>query len=120
MTRQLFFAAALGLVAAPASAQSLPAAIASGAVGERFDGYVGLAAEATPELRREVKAVNIKRRNLYIQLASSRNATAELVGMTTACELFEKLDVGQSYLLADGVWRRLLPGQARPQPDYCR
>jgi uncharacterized protein YdbL (DUF1318 family) len=112
--------AALLLAAAPAAAQPLPNAIAVGTVGERFDGYMGFAAAPAADVRRQVNAINIKRRNLYIQLASGKNATAELVGLTTACELFSKLAVGQAYLLQDGVWRRRAAGQPAPQPQHCR
>ena len=115
---------ALGLLAAvtasASGAQPLPAAIADGIAGERFDGYMGFAGNPSPEVRRRVNAINLKRRNLYIQLATGKNATAELVGLTTACELFSKLEPGQAYQLEDGVWRRLAPGQARPRTDYCR
>ena len=110
---------ALGL-ASPGVAQPLPAAIAGGSVGERFDGYMGFAVPPTPEVRRQVNAINIKRRILYIQLAAGKNTTADQVGMLTACELFSRLPTGQSYQLSDGVWRRLGAGEPRPQPDYCR
>ena len=69
--------AASALVAAPLSAQS-PAvgqAIAVGQVGERYDGYMGFAASPSPEVRRQVSAINIRRRNLYIGLAGRRNVT---------------------------------------------
>lgn len=117
---QAMLVAAAVAAASPALAQPLPTAIASGIVGERFDGYIGIAAGATPEVRRQVTAINIKRRSLYIQLASGRNATAEMVGLATACELFRQLPVGSAYLLKDGVWRRRAAGEAAPQPDYCR
>ena len=117
--RAYVFAAAM-LAAAPVAAEPLPNAIAAGTVGERYDGYMGFAAEPAPGVRRQVNAVNIKRRTLYIQLASGKNATAELVGLTTACELFSQLRVGTAYLLQDGVWRRRAPGQGAPQPQHCR
>jgi uncharacterized protein YdbL (DUF1318 family) len=117
--RALVLSAAIA-TAVPTAAQPLPDAIASGVVGERFDGYMGFAATPTPSLRRQVNAINIKRRNLYIGLASGKNATAELVGLTTACQLLSQLSVGQAYMLQDGVWRRRMPGQTAPQPDYCR
>ena len=87
-------AAAALAIAAPALAQRASAvgnAVAAGTVGERFDGYMGFVIPPSPEVRRQVGAVNIKRRNLYIQLASGKNVTADLVGMTTACELFAHL-----------------------------
>jgi uncharacterized protein YdbL (DUF1318 family) len=95
-------------------------AIAAGQVGERYDGYMGFAGAPSPEVRRQVSAINIRRRNLYIDLASRRNVTAQLVGMATACELFAQLPVGEAYMLEDGAWRRRAPGQAAPVPNYCR
>jgi hypothetical protein len=114
--------AAAALSATPVAAQS-PAvgqAIAAGQVGERYDGYMGFAANPSPEVRRQVSTINIRRRNLYIDLASRRNVTAQLVGMATACELFAQLPVGAAYMLEDGAWRRRAPGQAAPVPNTCR
>ncbi len=118
-----FFIAALpALAAAPADGQSpaVERAIQSGEVGERYDGYMGAVGVPSPELRRQVAAINLRRRNLYIGLAGRKNVSPQLVGMATACELLSKLGVGQSYMLSDGAWRRRAPGQAVPLPDYCR
>lgn len=110
------------LVAAPAAAQSvqLAAAIQAGQVGERYDGYMGTVGEPSPDVRRQVAAINLRRRNLYIELAVRRNVTASVVGLTAACTLIAQLPVGQSYMLSDGVWRRRAPGQPVSSPDYCR
>lgn len=117
-----FWIAAIGLAATPASAQSpaIARAIHAGQAGERFDGYMGYVSSAPAEVRRQVNAINIRRRNLYIGLASRRNVTAEIVGLATACELFAQLPVGEAYMLNDGVWRRRAAGQAAPVPNYCR
>jgi uncharacterized protein YdbL (DUF1318 family) len=115
-------AAAVAL-AAPAFAQSssaVSAAIAAGQAGERFDGYLGVVGTASEPLRRQVNAINLRRRNLYIELASRRQVTADVVGLATACELFAQLPVGEAYLLNDNVWRRRAPGQTAPVPNYCR
>ena len=120
MKRWLLLAAVV--LAAPAAAQTptLSAAIAAGQVGERYDGYMGLAAPASDEVRRQVNAINIRRRNLYIELASRRNVTAQVVGLATACQLFDRLSVGEAYMLGDGSWHRKMPGQPAPEPDYCK
>lgn len=123
MTVRWFSLAAALFAAAPAAAQSVSVvanAIAAGQVGERFDGYMGFVTDPPADLRRQVNAVNLKRRNLYIQLAGRRNVTADIVGLTTACELLAQLPVGRVYMLRDGVWRRRAPGQPVPVPDYCR
>ena len=114
--------ASLLLAASPVAAQSpnLAAAIQAGQVGERYDGYMGVVGEPSPDLRRQVAAVNLRRRNLYIELAARRNVTADVVGLTTGCTLLSQLPIGQSYMLKDGIWRRRGAGQNAPVPDYCR
>lgn len=116
----ILIAAAAGS-AAPVLAQStmIAQAIAAGRIGERYDGYMAFVGTPPPELRRQVQAINIRRRNLYIELSSRRNVTAELVGMATGCELLSRLPVGEAYQLKDGIWRRRT-SQTVPLPDYCR
>lgn len=114
--------AASALIAAPCAAQSpgVAQAVQAGQVGERYDGYLGFTGSPSPETRRQVSAVNIHRRKLYIELSTRKNVTAELVGMATACQLLSQLPVGEAYLLSDGIWRRRAAGQSIPLPDYCR
>ena len=112
----------LGVVAAaPAAAQpsSVSGAIAAGQVGERYDGYLGVVSGGSPQLQRQVAAINIHRRKLYTDLGDRRSVTPELVGMATACQLFSQLSVGEAYMLNDRVWRRRAAGQTAPLPDYC-
>jgi len=123
MMRAFVIAAALVLSAAPVAAQpaSLGAALRSGQVGERFDGYMGyVVPSVSPEVRRQVSAVNLQRRSLYLQLASRRQVNAQLVGIATGCELIAHLSAGQAYMLGDNVWHRVVAGQAPPSPNYCR
>jgi uncharacterized protein YdbL (DUF1318 family) len=119
MVRALLLAV---LLAAPAIAQSpqLSAAIAAGQVGERYDGYMGFASPPSPEVRRQVDSINIRRRSLYAELAARRNVTASVVGLTTGCTLLAQIPVGEAYMLKDGAWRRRGAGEAAPAPDYCR
>ena len=57
----------LGLVvmAVPAFAQTaaVDAARARGAIGERFDGYIGVAAPISAQVRSQVSTINIRRRH---------------------------------------------------------
>jgi uncharacterized protein YdbL (DUF1318 family) len=110
------------LAAAPAAAQTpaVNAARAAGAVGERFDGYIGVASAISSAVRSQVASINLQRRSLYSRLASSRGASPQDVGITAGCQLLARVGVGETYMLADGVWRRRAPGQAAPIPDYCR
>jgi len=66
-----------------------------------------------------VLGINIRRRNLYLELADRRNVTAQVVGVATACQLFRQLSPGEAYLLSDNVWRRWVPGQPKPVPEQC-
>ena len=115
-------AAALGWAAVPLSAQTagaLAQAIQAGQVGERYDGYMGFVTAPSPEVRRQVAAVNLRRRNLYIDLAGRRNVTAAVVGIATGCQLLRQLSPGEAYLLPDGTWRRWIPGQPLPVLQQC-
>jgi uncharacterized protein len=113
--------AAAALSAAPAAAQSplVAQAVQAGQIGERYDGYMGFVTNPSPQLRRQVDAINLKRRNLYIGLSTRRNVTPQLVGMATACRLFMQLPVGEAYMMSEGAWRRRAAGQRVPLPDYC-
>ena len=119
--RPISFVAALA-AASPLFAQSplISQAIAAGQIGERYDGYMGTVSTLTPQVERQVRAINIQRRNLYIQLSQRRNVTPDLVGMATACQLLSELPTGEAYMLADGTWHRRAPGQRIVLPDYCR
>ena len=96
------------------------AARRAGQVGERFDGYLGLVTttNVSAELRRQVGAVNIRRRALYSNLATRKGVTPEEVGVTAACSLLRRVSAGEYYLLGQGGWRRLAAGQSAA-PAYC-
>jgi uncharacterized protein YdbL (DUF1318 family) len=118
--RTLLLLAAL-LQGAPAIAQTsaLNGARAAGVVGERFDGYLGIAAPVPSTLRSQVAAINIQRRALYSRLAASKGASPQDVGITAGCQLLARVPIGGSYLWTDGRWRQRAAGQTSV-PDYCR
>lgn len=124
MTRplRLLFAALVVALAPAALAQTPTIATArqAGTVGERYDGYLGYLASAPAEVRRQVGAVNIRRRSLYTGLATRRQVTVQEVGIAAGCELLAEVKVGESYMLSDGEWRRRAAGQPAPVPSYCR
>ena len=123
MMRFWLLAAVLGVVAAPAAAQSSPVIVAAksaGQVGERYDGFLGYATAPGAALRAQVESINIRRRALYTDLAAKRGASRVEVGITAGCETLATVGIGQAYLLGDNVWRRRGAGQALPIPDYCR
>lgn len=110
------------LAAGPAVAQSpaVDTARAAGQVGERYDGYLGVAAPVTGVVRSQVATINIQRRSLYSNLAASKGVSPADVGITAGCELLARVAVGEAYLWNDGAWRRRAAGQAAPVPAYCR
>ncbi len=115
---------ALASFAMPASAPAQdPATIVqarrAGLIGERYDGYLGLARANVPDaVRTQVAAINIRRRALYSDLAAKRGVSPEEVGITAACSLLRRIGIGEYYLPGQGVWRRYTAGTP-PVPSYC-
>lgn len=122
MRRLVLLGAALAAVGAAAVAQTpaVDIARAAGIVGERYDGYMGFAATPSAAVRSQVATINIRRRALYSNLAASRGASPQDVGVTAGCQLLARVAVGEAYMLGDGIWRRRTAGQAPPVPNYCR
>jgi len=118
----LAFALAGGASLAPAAMQESAAALrATGLVGERYDGYLGVVGSASPRVRSETDAVNIRRRAHYSELARLRRVQVEEVAAATACEILStRVAPGEYYMLPDMVWRRREGSAAVARPDYCR
>lgn len=117
----LLIAAGLAMAgAAPAQdSQMILSARKAGLIGERYDGYIGVVAPTIPaELRRQVGAINIRRRALYSNLAERKGASPQEVGITAACSLFKRIAPGEYYLPPEGQWRRHEAGTS-PLPSYC-
>lgn len=96
-------------IAAPAWAQRDPAyeaARASGQVGEKMDGYLGIVGAADAGLRRLVDDLNIKRRALYADKAKAANATIEEYAFTAGCVAIARTAPGEMYQAPDGSWQR--------------
>lgn len=110
------------LAVAPAAAQTpaINAARQQGQVGERFDGYLGVAVTPPAGLRSQVDSVNIQRRAIYTNFARNRRVTPYEVQITAGCQLLNRVQPGEVYLLSDGKWRRRVAGQPMVMPDYCR
>lgn len=112
------FALAAGGLAAPVQAQRDPAyeaARASGKVGEKMDGYLGIVGASTPELQRIVNDINIKRRAVYAEKARAANATVEEYALTAGCIAIAKTSPGEKYQAPDGTWKTRT--SAPPQRD---
>ncbi len=79
-------------------------AIASGAVGEQADGYMGFPRPPASGLKAKVDAINIKRREGYTQVAQAKNVPIEAFAASIGCKTLAGLKVGRSYSVAKGVW----------------
>jgi uncharacterized protein YdbL (DUF1318 family) len=104
-----------------ASAQdpaTIIAAKQAGQIGERYDGYLGYVIAPSAALRKQVDAVNIRRRSLYSSLAASKGVSPQEVGITAACSLLRRIGAGEYYLPGQGRWQRYAPGRS-PVPSYC-
>jgi uncharacterized protein len=80
------------------------AAIASGAVGEQADGYLGFPKAPGGSLKAKVDAINIKRREGYTQVAQAKNVPIEAFAASIGCKTLTGLKAGRSYSVAKGVW----------------
>lgn len=104
-------AAALVLSAAGATAlaadrdPAYASAKASGKVGEQVDGYIGIVGQGTPELRRIVDDINIKRKAVYAQKAKEQHATIEEYAFTSGCLLISQTKPGEKYQAPDRSWQ---------------
>jgi uncharacterized protein len=101
------------MLTAPAGAQAsdpqIAAAYQQGVIGEQADGLIGFVrpnAAKDPELERKVAAINIGRRQLYIELAQKSGETVQNVATVTALKLIDRMPAGQMYRDGDGTWKR--------------
>ncbi|MES2494109.1 MAG: YdbL family protein [Pseudomonadota bacterium] len=112
-----------GIVAAatavPAAAQQrdpgYAAARASGAVGEKMDGYLGFVGSPPADVKRMVDDINIKRKSVYTQQAQAQHATVEEYAFTAGCLAIARTAAGEKYQAPDGSWQTRTA--AAPQRD---
>ena len=122
MKKSVSFAVAAALavtgIAGIAHAQRDPAyaaARSAGQVGEKMDGYLGIVGAETPELRRMVQDINIKRRAVYAQRAQAKGSTIEEYAFTSGCLSIARTVPGEKYQAPDGSWQTRT--SAPPQRD---
>lgn len=132
MKRTLLLAAVLAagalIMATPSAAQQrdpvIDQARAAGLVGEQADGYLGFVpgAQISADLRGRVEQNNMRRRSLYTQRATQRNASVAEMAAAVACEIFrdpQRLRVGERYRDANGQWRQHTASQPVVVPPIC-
>jgi uncharacterized protein YdbL (DUF1318 family) len=109
LSRRLVLALPLVLVAGGAAAQSrvLDAPRASGAVGERYDGYAVLRDQSqAATLGPVVARVNAERREIYAKRAAAERVSIEQIGRVYAAEIFKSAPRGTWFLQESGQWIR--------------
>ena len=91
----------LGLSGPPVLAQSLDQLRASGAVGERFDGFAQALQSGAAGT---VDQVNAKRRQIYAERAASEGVSPDQIGRVYAKQIFAKAPRGTKFLQQNGAW----------------
>lgn len=108
--RVVLLAAVLGLFLAPidaAHAGALADAKATGLVGERMDGYLGVVDPAAPaDVRAMVTDINAKRRAKYQAVAGAQSISLKAVEAIAGKKLIERARPGEYVMDASGQWRR--------------
>ena len=94
---------AVCLFAGEAFAIDLQQARASGAVGEKTDGYVA-AITNTAEVNALVADVNAKRKQRYEQIAKDTGQSVDVTAKIAAQEIITKLPAGATFMNAAGAW----------------
>lgn len=107
--KRFLIASLIGLMAAnPALAQRDPAyaaARATGKVGEKPDGYLGVVGNQGPDIQALVNDLNIKRKAAYTKSATDNGATIEQFAFTSGCNLIAQTVSGEKYLTPNGAWQ---------------
>jgi len=104
----LVAALSLPLASAPVMAQgrdpAYAAARAAGQVGELPSGFLGIVGSPTPDLKRMVDDINIRRKAVYAERAPGQHATLEQYAFTIGCQLIAQTLVGEKYQSPEGQW----------------
>ncbi len=92
-------------VGGAALADALDDARASGAIGERFDGFLAVRDPSAPASARQlVEEINAKRRAVYSEVSAREGATLDSVGRIYAKEIVENVPPGTWVLRENGQW----------------
>lgn len=109
----LVMIAAMFAMAMPLAAHAQDAAVeqakAMGVVGEKYDGYIGIAdpSKASADLKRRVDEINAKRLAAYNQTASTNNQPVTTIAALTAEKLIARAGAGQVVMAGPGdAWTK--------------
>jgi uncharacterized protein YdbL (DUF1318 family) len=110
LVRTLLGSLALAGVAlsTPALAQRDPAyqaARASGQLGEKMDGYLGVVGSQPAAIESLANDINIRRRENYAQKAQEQGVTLQEYAITQGCILIARTQAGEKYQAPDGSWQ---------------
>ncbi len=92
---------AVFLLSSPADADQLDDLRVSGAIIERFDGFLEVR-QSSADAKSVVKSVNAKRRQIYEQRAVSEGTTVDQVGQVFAAKIYGQAPAGTMFLQKDG------------------
>ena len=107
-----------GTALAQAGDAAVSRAKADGIVGEQADGYLGFAKAGSGEVTAAVDAINIKRRQIYTDIAARQGATVQEVAAARGCDqLVKRVTAGQVYK-GGGGWETKGSGPAN-LPGIC-
>lgn len=93
------------LVTTPAFAMTLQSAKASGAVGEKVNGYLGVV-KGDPAAAQLVADINKKRRAAYEKIAAKNKLSLAQVEKAAAEKAINKTPTGQFVESAPGTWKK--------------
>ena len=96
------------------------AARASGAVGERMDGYLGATGAASADVRKLAADINIKRKQVYFEQATQNHVTAEQYAFSAGCTAISRTTAGEKYQAPDGSWATRGGGAPQLHPECPR
>ena len=101
----VLFLGLLLVLASAAHALSLDDAKATGIVGERQDGYLGIVVDSA-EARQLIQEINSARRIKYQEIAKKNGTSLQAVEILAAKKAQDKTPSGQYVQLPSGAWSR--------------
>lgn len=89
---------------ASAASATIEAAKRSCDIGEKADGYMGYKTTPSESLKREVDALNLRRRAAYAKLAQKKGVSVAVTAQLTAERVIKNMPAGLCYYGTDRKW----------------